>query len=629
MSVGGLFTSGTSALSAAYAQLQTTGHNIANVNTPGYSREEVVLTSAGGDMTGGGWVGRGVSIATVTRLYDQFLTTEVTTSTAAAASDKARSDQLGSLDRMFASSQNGIGAAVDDLTSGFADMVNRPFDTTARAVVVSRAGVLADRIGTAYDNLNQIRENVDQRVAQDIQSLNSTLTALGSLNDRIAKSAAQGQPPNDLLDQRDALIDKVNQSLKTSQYINQDGTVSLFSASGQAMVVGNTVATLGLQTDTLDPSKQQLVMKTSGHSVVIPNSMLGGGEIDGLIRFRDEDLQSARTRLGQLAAALSEAYNTQQSLGRDPSGAAGAALFSYSPPVSSAASDNTGNGSFSVSVANGAQLAASDYQIGFDGTNYTVTRTSDNTSWSVSTWPQTIDGLSMNLSGGTPLSGDRFQVNAGSVYASRFTRTLSSGARLASGLAASPQLGATNTGDTSVSTFAVTSNDPNLMQQVTLSFDGAGHFSVSGTGTGNPSGLAYTPGMTVSYNGWSMQLDGQPAAGDTLGIAATPNPANDNRNARSLVSLADKLNVNGSTFSDAFSQILSDIGVRTQSAQAASSLTTQVLNDAKSSKSQVSGVNLDEEAARLLQYQQAYQAAAKLISTAQTLFQTLMQATGG
>jgi flagellar hook-associated protein 1 FlgK len=367
-------------------------------------------------------------------------------------------------------------------------------------------------------------------------------------------------------------------------------------------------------------------MQTSGNSIALPRGMLGGGEIEGLIRFRDDDLAAAQARLGQLAAALAEAYNTQQSLGRDPSGTAGAPLFAYGTATVGPASTNTGSAAFSVAVATGSQLQASDYQIDYNAGAYSVTRLSDGTTTAIASWPASVDGLTLNLTGGTAQNGDRFLVKSGSAFASDFRAVISSGSRIASGLAVTTQLGQSNTGDIQVDAFSVTANGANLTQPVTITFDGAGHYSVSGTGTGNPSGLAFTPGMTISYNGWSVRLDGSPGAGDTLAISQTANPANDNRNARAMVELADRPTVAGDNFSNAFAQMLSDIGVRTQSAQSANTMSAQVLSDAKAARSEVSGVNLDEEAARLLQYQQAYQAAAKLLATAQTVFQTLLDA---
>ena len=302
-------------------------------------------------------------------------------------------------------------------------------------------------------------------------------------------------------------------------------------------------------------------------------------------------------------------------------------MFGFAQPRVTGSSGNSGDATFSAGIVDGTVLAASDYRIRFDGSQYQVTRLADDVTTTVGSWPATVDGLRLDLSGGTAQAGDRFLVRAGSEYARRFTAELSSGQRLATGYAVTTTLGAANGGDVGVRTFAVTANDANLTAPVTITFDGAGTFSVSGTGTGNSVGLAYTPGMTIEYNGWSMQLTGSPAAGDTLQVQQTADPSVDNRNARALMELADRPLVDGYTYNSAFAQLLSDVGVRTQAVQASASLSETVLNDARAARAEVSGVNLDEEAARLLQYQQAYQAAAKLMQTAQSMFETVLQMT--
>ncbi len=625
MSLGGLFGVGTSALNAAYMQLQTTGHNIANVNTPGYSRQEVVLGSAGANGTGAGFIGRGVEVATVKRRYDQFLNAEVTATTAAAAGDKTRATQLARLDDMLANTDVGIGAALDDLTASFADVVNRPFDASARNVVQRRVETVVERIGSVSAGLDNMLEDVDQRLQQAVETTNNQLRTLADLNNLIAKASGSGQTPNDLLDRRDALVEEISGTIQASAFHYPDGTVSLFAASGQALLVGGAVADLSLSPSPDDASKLRLVVTTNGRDVPMRTEMLGGGTIGGLLKFRDEDLDAARFRLGQLAASVAWTYNRQQSLGRDANGQVGEPMFGFAQPRVTENSGNVGDAEFSAAITDGTVLAASDYQITFNGSAYLVKRLSDDTETTVSSWPATIDGLTLDLTSGTAQAGDRFLVRAASEYARHFTTELASGQRLATGYAVTTTQGATNAGDVSVREFAVESNDTNLTAPVTITFDGAGNFSVSGTGTGNPTGLAYTAGMTISYNGWSMELRGVPAAGDTIQVVPTPDPAVDNRNARALLELADKPLVDGYSYNSAFSQLLSDIGVRTQAAQASASLSEQVLADARSARAEVSGVNLDEEAARLLQYQQAYQAAAKLMATAQSMFDTVMQ----
>ena len=213
-------------------------------------------------------------------------------------------------------------------------------------------------------------------------------------------------------------------------------------------------------------------------------------------------------------------------------------------------------------------------------------------------------------------------------FAAGFARTLSSGARLATGYAASVERAANNAGDVTASAFAVDAPDPNLAQPVTLTFTSAGAFDVNGVGTGNPAGVAYTPGSPISFNGWVLTLRGTPQPGDRIEIVPTVDPAADNRNARALVGLADRPLAGGASFVDAFAAMLADVGTRTQSARAAQSVSSRLQQDAEAAQAQQSGVNLDEEAARLMQYQQMYQAAAKIIQAAQSMFDSLLAAAG-
>lgn len=616
---------GASALRAASAQMQTTAHNISNVNTPGYSRQEVQLATSQGTFSGGGFIGRGVVVATVVRRYDAHLTSEVALGTAMSTADTARATQLGRLDRMFSDRENGIGAAMDDLTSAMADVVNRPFDPSARTVATNSANLLAERFAAVSDQLESQHEQVDLRMNEGVNKLNESLRQLAALNEQIAKGSGSGQPPNDLLDRRDFLVEDVNKFMKASAYINYDGTASLFSASGQALVVGKSVARFSLISDSLDPRRLALNLTTANKSITMDSDTIGGGELAGLMRFRDEDLAAAKGRLGQLGASLAFAYNEQQSLGRDATGVAGVPLFATGNPIAFGSTLNTGNAQFSASMVDGTQVSAGNYELDYDGTNWTATRSNDGAVLPVAGFPATIDGLQITLSSGAAAAGDKFLVRAGTAYANGFKMVLPSPSRLASGMAATPQRGAANTGDAAVSAFRVNSNDPNLTAAVNILFTSPTTFNVTGTGTGNPTGLTYSPGMTLSYNGWDMTLKGNPVASDTLDVAATQNPAADNRNARAMVGIADRLMVGGQRAVDAYGDLAADVGIRTQSALSSRALSSRVLGDAQAARSEDSGVNLDEEAARLLQFQQSYQAAAKLIATAQAVFNSLLQ----
>jgi flagellar hook-associated protein 1 FlgK len=626
--MSGLLNVGASALTAAYTQMRTAGHNISNVNTPGYSRQEAQLGTATSTFGGGGFIGRGVEVQTIQRRYDQFLTAEVAAGVALSSADAARAGQLSRLDSVFADSETGIGASMDDLTAALADAVNRPFDPSARTVVVSRATTLAERFTSARNRLEELRNQADLRLRESVNTLNGSLKQLAGVNEQIARYAASDQPPNDLFDRRDALVEGINKQMKATAFINPDGSASLFSGSGQALVIGGSVASFSLGADPLDSRKLAVTLNTSGMAIPIDGELLGGGELSGLLRFRDEDLAAAQGRLGQLAAAVSFAYNEQQSLGRDATGAVGAAMFQTGAPTVGGASTNTGNAVFAATVTDGAQLGAGDYELKYDGTNWSATRLSDGQALPLAGFPASVDGLQISLSSGAASAGDRFLLRSASEFTNGFSMVLPSASRLATGMAATPQRGATNAGDTSVAGFRVDSNDPNLTAPVSIQFTSATTFNVTGTGTGNPTGVAYTPGMTLSYNGWEMTLRGTPVASDSFTVAATQNPAADNRNARALVGIADQLAVGGQRPADAYGDLVADIGTRTQSAKSSQALSARTLADSQQSRSEVSGVNLDEEAARLLQYQQAYQAAAKVIATAQSIFDTLLRVAG-
>lgn len=631
---GGLLGIGSSALLTAYTQLQTTGHNIANVNTPGYSRQEVLLASAGADFTGAGFVGRGVSTVDVRRRYDRFVNDEVATTTAASAADKARIDQLARLDKLFSDPSLGIGASFDDMSLAMADVVNRPSDPSGRAVVIARADTLASRVRSIDQSIAQLTGTVEGRIGMAVQSLNDSLSRLARLNGEIAGANASSVQPNDLLDQRDRLLVEINQSMKATAYIGPDGSASVFAVGGQALVVGSRNAQVLTESDPADPTRSRLVLGTDNAKIPFDAKALGGGALAGLLRVRDQDLASVRNRIGQLAATIADAYNTQQRAGVDATGAAGTDLFRVGNPVVTPAGRQTGNAQFSLAVSDASKLQASDYQLEFDGSNYKVTRLSDGALVQMFAPPGTgsaialpTEGLTLTLDSGAAGARDRFTMRSASVFAREFERTLPAPAALATGISMVPTLGSTNRGTLRVAEFTAdpvaTASTPSLR----LDFTSATSFDVPGA---SPplTNQAYTPGQPINIGGWTLTLGGVPQANDTVTVVPNTAPAMDNRNARHMAELPSKLLTNGATISESYGTTIADVGTRTQSAQAAHDMSKLLLDQSTAAREAVSGVNLDEEAARLLQFQQSYQAAAKVIQTVQAMFQSLLEAAG-
>ena len=627
----GLMNVGRSALMAAYAQLQTTGHNIANAATPGYSRQEVVVASAGADFSGAGYIGRGVDVADVRRRYDRFVDAEVAAGTAASSADGARAAQASRIEKLFSDPATGVGAAFDDLNLAMADVVNRPADAGARGVVLARADALASRLRGLDASLAEVGASIEGRIGQGVRTANDTLSRLASVNQQIAQSGGSTSQPNDLLDQRDALVVELNKSLKATATFAPDGTASVFAAGGQALVVGSRAAQLVTTPDPLDATRARVALKAdAGAAIPMDASALGGGELAGLLRARDDDLSAVRGRVGQLAVAIAAAYNDQQRAGVDLNGAAGADLFATGRPSVASATTNQGGATFSVAVTDAAKVQPSDYRLAFDGTAFQVTRLADGAQVASFAPPAPgatvslpTQGLQLKLDAGSAAAGDRFEIRAASAFAGGMQRTLAAPAGLAAALSMAPQPGAANAGTLRVASFSAAASGAAPMK---LQFTGPGTFDAPGA-TPPVTGATYTPGQPIQMGGWSMTLTGTPAAGDTIAVAANASPSTDNRNARAMADLSTRALAAGATIGEAYAATIADAGTRSQAAQAAQTMSDGLLTRATAARAEVAGVNLDEEAARLMQYQQAYQAAAKVLQTAQSMFDSLLQAT--
>ena len=615
---------GSSALNAASIQLQTTGQNIANASTPGYVRREAILQEAGNNGLSG-FIGQGVNVAQIQRVYDEFLVRESNANRSGAAQDTARSDGLNRLDNLFGDPETGMGAAYDSLVSSFADVTAHPADSSARSAVLAQVSAFASRAAQIDGQMQQLASSAHGQMSTEINKANDTLKSLAALNQRLGNAHASLSTPNNLYDERDKLLGDLNAVMRANATIGANGAVTVASSRGEPLVVGNNFAQLKLVSNELDASKLDVqVMRSNGTSVQLAPSELGG-KLAGLAQFADSDVGEARARLGQITAAVAISFNNRQALGIDATGTAGQALFGIGSPTVSPVAANTGNAQITAAITTGSALKASDYSISFDGTQYSLTRLSDSNVQTFASLPQVVDGLTVSLGSGTPAAGDKFLLRAASSYVSGVTSMLTNPSRLATALPVTTVPGSANTGDLSASGLDISAIGANTSQPVSISFTGTGTFNVTGTGTGNPTGLTYSPGMTLSYNGWSLKLSGAPKAGDTMQIVATVNPAGDNRNARAMQSLGDASNVDGAKVIDRYADLVGEVGTRAQSAKATGDMSQRLFDDAESARTSVSGVNLDEEAARMLEYQQAYQAAAKVIATANQMFQSLLQ----
>ncbi len=624
---------GVRALLANQVALQTAGNNIANVNTAGYSRQTVVLANVAGQFSGSGYYGQGVSVATIERNYSQFLTRQSTLASSLASADSSRLEKLTQLEDIFQGGTSGLGASVSDMLNAFSDVANAPTDLTARTVVLTRATEAAARFRTASTSLDALQSSARADVTQGVTAINSLATQIASVNSEIAKAKGNGHEPNDLLDRREQLVASLNKLVQTTSIHADDGTVGIFLAGSQALVLGNTAAKLEVSADAFnDSNKVQLAILRNGLSIQLNEDALGGGELTGLMRFNNTDLAKARDLLGRMALSVSTVTNTQHRLGIDLNGVAGGDLFT--PPTlpnGLAGTANTGNAVIGITMADPSALVASQYEIRFTGGGAgNVVRLSDGYATAFAATPVTVDGLTFSVTSGGEAAGDVFRMKPFSTAAKDINVAFSSPKSLAIGSPVEAVPSSSNTGGLAIASLQAKSADVNLTQTVTLTFTAGGTFDVVGTGTGDPTGVAYTSGQPIAYNGWALTLKGAPQVGDVYTVkVATAGYTNRNAgNADAMMALRDLALFDGAALTDGYAGLMAEIGTTVQSVTLAAGVSASIATNIDKDRAGVSGVNLDEEAAKLLQYQQAYQGSAKLIQISESMFNALIQSLG-
>ena len=655
MGASALMSLGMKAMTARQAALATTGHNIANANVAGYSRQQAELATASGQFSGAGFFGKGVDVTTVTRAHDAFLTREAATAGSLAAQDAARLGLLRQLESVFPTGEQGVGHAAGQFLNAMVDLAARPQDAATRQVVLARAGDAASRFAAANGQLDTLQLAVQEDLKAQVAQVNQLAQSVAELNQRIAAVQGMGHTPNDLLDQRDQAIAQLAEKLQVSTVMADDGSLTVFVAGGQRLVLGSQVQPMTVVPDPRDATRSTLGLSDSGFVRLLQDNELGGGSIAGLLRFQNQDLVDARTLLGQMAAALSGAVNQQQALGldlRDPPGS-GAPIFATGPalavPNANNAVDGAGRfiGQVSLSVTDATQLWASEYELRADPGGapgvWQLTRLADGQVRSVASG-DTLDGFRIDIGPGLPAATDRFLLQPVSRAAQGMQRVLDDVRGLAAASPLSAAAATRNTGTGSVASLQLTSAaaDPDLTASFDFSND-SGDYSwtlrdrVSNAVVSSGAGT-WSAGTPLALNGFELQLNGVPRSGDSFGVSKTPFPASNNGNALAFTALREATLVGrgplagggvggGQSITDAYASAMARIGVRVQSAGSAAEISAAVATQAEATRSAKSGVNLDEEAARLIQYQQSYQAAAKILQIAQSVFDTLLDAT--
>jgi flagellar hook-associated protein 1 FlgK len=647
-----------SALTTNMSVLQTIGNNIANANTVGYSRQSVQLSPVQGQTAGSGYFGKGVEIASVTRSYNAFLTKQANSTQTVASADAMRLQQMQQVESLFPLGDGSLGTQLNTALNAWTDVQSSPSDATARGVVIDQSSALASRITDTSTRLQELGDTARLQSESIVKSINDTASQIAKLNGQISQLSASGAVPNDLLDQRDKLISDLGKQVQVSTIDAGNGTTTVFVGGSMPLVLGTQAASLRVDRSTLDPSHRQTISFMLGNQAsTIPDSQLGGGSLKGLQDFINTDLTQTQAQLGRMALALGTVINQQQNSGLDLSGNAGANLFTLPTPTAYAATGNAGTTQLAMSVSDATALQPSDYEVTYNtSTTVTITRLSDNqvvTGASPVTIPAAglvFDGLTLTQPAGGAVAGDRFLLRPAADAGASIGVGLSAPGNLAVASRLSVAPNTTNTGATTIQAASNTllqgsfPSSPATIPSFTLTYNSAASdFSVpapAAPATVSPATISYTPGQPMQFTyddglgnqySYNLTLSGQPANGDTFALSQTTSAAVkfNAGNAQAMLALRDQVTFDGNaTLADGYVPVFSDVATRLQSVQFSANFSQSQAASAETQRSNVSGVNLDEEAANLIQYQQAYQASARFLQTAQSLFSTLLQSFG-
>ena len=635
-----------SGLLAAQVGISTTGQNISNASSAGYSRQQVQQTAATAQGYTFGYVGQGTQISTITRDYNSLLSQQISSIQSASSQISTHSAQITPIDNVVADSTAGLSPALQTFFTSLQNLSSNPSAVASRQTAISGAQTLVARFQSLQTQLDQSRQGVNTQIGTEVESINTDAQQLAQVNSAIQKAVgtANGQPPNDLLDQRDLLVANLSKETQVT-VVPQGNQYNIFIGNGQPLVLGGTYNTLETVPSASNPDNVSLAYNVGGKAVPIADNSLPGGNLGGLLAFRSQSLDPLQSSLGRVAIGLATSMNAQNALGQDLNGNMGSNLFTVASPLVNPNSNNTGTAKVTAAITDVSAVTTSDYQLKYDGTNYTVTRMSDNTvQSSTTTLPATVDGVSFNLASGAMASGDSFVVRPTYTGATGFGMATTDPAKIAAAAPIVTAAPSTNTGTGAISAGSVSAGfaQASVTPPISLAYN-------AGNLTGFPSGstvvttdsagqsttyagyvpgtpVALTTGMTVSFSGISVGFTGTPATGDAFTIGANTNGSGDNRNALLMNALQTKNTLAGgtTTFQGAYAQLVNQVGNTTGELTTTGTTQTNLLAQATASQQSISGVNLDEETVNLLQYQQAYQASGKLIQMADQLFTTIL-----
>lgn len=723
MAGGDVLGVGVSGALAAQRALSTAGHNIANATTEGFSRQRVDMVARKPQLAGNGAIGTGVVVDNVRRVYDGFVVNELRDTTASSNAFETFHDYTSQVDNMLADPEAGLAPSLQSFFASVNGVADDPSSTSARQVMLSEANSLSDRFAYINGRFESLRNNVTKDMRQIAVEINDLAKAIGSINHTIVQAKEiGGKSPNDLLDQRDRLVQQLAEKTSVRVSEQDDGRLNVFIGNGQTLVVGDEYSQLEVRSGGFDPSQVDVVFKGTGGDSVITR-FIEGGALGGLLDFRRGVLDTAQNELGLISIGVAKTFNEQHRLGMDLQSAMGGNFFAEadkSAPIVLPSTKNHGDMEFAAKIIDTDKLTTSDYQLIYRQGTYTLLRVQDDSVVGYyNSFPQDIEseGFSIeNLRGSNIQDGDIFEIRPTRAGAKDFGVEINNVIKIAAASPLRTEASVNNLGsaeilpaetlDKSMPAFTL-ATESKLKPPFVIRFVDEQNFEVldntgkvipasqvarapndeqikvsenallqkgatpaipatetedgraipamppnkdkhneHGHGLGEhdehpedgvpvvqtsipydrEKGVDIFPGLSGVDSKFRIRVAGEPKKGDMFRVEFNDNGIGDNRNILQLASLQDKPTLaNGtSNYSEIYSQLVSRVGSKTHELEVNSKAQKLLLDQAMERRESISGVNLDEEAANMIRYQNLYQANAQVMATANKMFETLI-----
>ncbi|NLC24332.1 MAG: flagellar hook-associated protein FlgK [Oxalobacter sp.] len=650
--MGNIYSIGKSALLSANYAISVTGHNIANASTPGYNRQVILQSGKIGQQFGFGFVGSGVQLDDIRRVYDEFLGKQFLDTQSESSRLDTYYNQIAKINNKLADDTAGVSPALQQFFSAVQEIASTPTSAATREAMLSDADILAGRYNNLAKQLTEQRDLANAQIIHSVELINTYGQEIAKLNDQIARAqiAITDPAPNDLLDQRDYLISQLSQEIGVRTVVNGN-SLDVYIGNGQPLVINHQAFPMYAEYSAKDPQQVEIGYINNGQKIQIPEKLLTGGNIKGYMDYRNEQIEPVLNQLGLIVINLAADFNKQHKLGMDLNGNMGEDFFDFNKEASVGNRTGTGSVKATIDLDHVKDLVSSNYLVEYDGTNYKITRQSDgHVAWNGPAMPATgspptgtlIDGIYFTET--TLAPGDALVIKPLNEIAASLDVLISDPNKIA---AASPVRtgsgpnaisGTDNLGTGKISLGEVKGSS--FATSGTLTFD-----KTTGTFTTDsnvwyypPDGSAptlymagatnvpYQEGATYNFGDFDFSITGDPETGDTFFIEPNTGGTGDNRNMLALAALQDaKTMLNGTaSYQGAYSQLVNRVGAKTRELEVMSTSTGNLLNSIYEEQQSQSGVNGDEEAINLMRYQQNYNAASKVIQTANEMFDAIL-----